>query len=367
MSELRVIISGGGTGGHIFPALAIAGEIRRRFPESEILFVGAAGRMEMEKVPAAGFRITGLPVMGFPRKPGINTLKFLVRLLQSMIMARRIIREFKPDLAIGVGGYASGPLLRAATAKNIPALIQEQNSYAGITNKLLGKKVQSICVAYDGMERFFPKHKIIITGNPVRQNLLNITASKEEALAHFNIPSGKKVVLITGGSLGARSINNAILKNLDLLKESGVHFIWQTGSFYYEEMVAKTSDNMPYNLQIHKFLNNMEMAYMAADAVISRAGAGTISELCLVGKPAILVPSPNVSEDHQTRNAMALAGKNAAMLIKDNNIENELIGETISLIADPERMARLADNIKKLALPDATSRIVDEAMRILKK
>jgi UDP-N-acetylglucosamine--N-acetylmuramyl-(pentapeptide) pyrophosphoryl-undecaprenol N-acetylglucosamine transferase len=367
MSEPRVIISGGGTGGHIFPALAIAGEIRRRFPDSEILFVGATGRMEMEKVPAAGFRITGLPVMGFPRKPGIYTLKFFVRLFRSMIMARRIIREFNPDLAIGVGGYASGPLLRAATAKKIPALIQEQNSYAGITNKLLGKKVQSICVAYDGMERFFPKDKIIITGNPVRQNLLNITASKEEALAHFDIPSGKKVVLITGGSLGARSINNAILKNLALLRDSDVHFIWQTGSFYYEEMVAKTRDNMPENLHIHKFLNNMEMAYMAADAVISRAGAGTISELCLVGKPTILVPSPNVSEDHQTRNAMALESKQAAILLKDNNIEHELIGETIRLIADPERMARLADNIKKLALPDATSRIVDEAMRILRK
>ena len=367
MSDLKVIISGGGTGGHIFPALSIAGEIRRRFPESEILFVGAAGRMEMEKVPAAGFPIVGLPVIGFPRKPGINSLKFFIRLLQSMIKARRIIREFKPHLAIGVGGYASGPVLRAAIARKIPALIQEQNSYAGITNKLLGKKVQSICVAYEGMERFFPKEKILLTGNPVRQNLLNITATKEEALLQFNLPSDSKVVLITGGSLGARSINNAVLNNLEQIRNSGIHYIWQTGSFYYEEMVAKTKDNLPGNVQIYKFLNNMELAYTVADLVISRAGAGTISELCLVGKPTILVPSPNVAEDHQTRNAMTLAEKEAAVLIKDSAIVQELFRQTLNLITDGKKMAKLEANIKKLALPGATVHIVDEALRILNK
>lgn len=367
MSNLRIIISGGGTGGHIFPALSIAGEIKRRFPESEILFVGATGRMEMEKVPAAGFRIVGLPVIGFPRKPGLNTLKFFFRLWQSMVQARRLISEFKPHLAIGVGGYASGPVLRAAVAKGIPALIQEQNSYAGITNKLLGKKVQKVCVAYEGMERFFPKEKVLITGNPVRQNLLSISISTEEALHHFNIPSGQKVVLITGGSLGARSINNAVLNNLELIRESGIYFIWQTGSFYYDEMVAKTIDKLPENIQIHKFLNNMELAYSAADVIVSRAGAGTISELCLIGKPVILVPSPNVAEDHQTRNAMALVGKEAATLVKDSLIEQELFPKTLSVIANPELMTMLGDNIKKLALPHATSQIVDEALKILNR
>jgi UDP-N-acetylglucosamine--N-acetylmuramyl-(pentapeptide) pyrophosphoryl-undecaprenol N-acetylglucosamine transferase len=367
MSNLKVIISGGGTGGHIFPALSIAGEIRRRFPESEILFVGATGRMEMEKVPAAGFRIVGLPVIGFPRKPGINSLKFFIRLFQSMVEARRIIHDFKPDLAIGVGGYASGPILRAAVARKIPALIQEQNSFAGITNKLLGKKVQKICVAYEGMDRFFPKEKILLTGNPVRQNLLNITATKDEALLNFNLHSGCLVVLITGGSLGARSINNAVLNNLKQISNSGIQLIWQTGSFYYEEMVAKTKDILPGNIQIHKFLNNMELAYTAADVVISRAGAGTISELCLVGKPTILVPSPNVAEDHQTRNAMALVEKEAAILVKDSMIEHELFSKTVALVNDGNMMAKLSENIKKLALPGATRHIVDEALRILNR
>lgn len=367
MNNLKVIISGGGTGGHIFPALSIAGEIRRRFPESEILFVGAAGRMEMEKVPAAGFRIVGLPVIGFPRKPGINSMKFFIRLFQSMVEARRIIHEFKPNLAIGVGGYASGPVLRAAVARKIPALIQEQNSFAGITNKLLGKKVQKICVAYEGMDRFFPKEKILITGNPVRQNLLNITATKEEALLNFNLPSDGKVVLITGGSLGARSINNAVLNNLEHIGNSGIHYIWQTGSIYYEEMVAKTKESLPGNIQIYKFLNNMELAYTAADVVISRAGAGTISELCLIGKPTILVPSPNVAEDHQTRNAMALVEKEAAILVKDSMIEQELFSKTYSLITDGNMMVKLGENIKKLARPGATRHIVDEALRILNK
>jgi len=367
MKHLKVIISGGGTGGHIFPALAIAGELKSRFPDAEILFVGATGRMEMEKVPAAGFPIIGLPVIGMPRKPGMNTIRFVIRLMQSMIQARSIVKEFKPDLAIGVGGYASGPLLRAAVARNVPALIQEQNSYAGVTNKLLSRKVQRICVAYEGMERFFPAEKIILTGNPVRKNLLTNVSSREEAQLHFGIAGTTRVALITGGSLGARSINNAILRNLDLIRSSDIHFIWQTGSIYYDEMVAKTASNKPGNLYIHKFLDRMELAYTAADLVISRAGAGTISELCLAGKPAILVPSPNVAEDHQTRNAMALEERQAAIMIRDNEIDERLIRETIALISDTKSLKGMAENIKKMALPEATAQIVDEALKLIRK
>lgn len=367
MKHLKIIISGGGTGGHIFPALAIAGELKSRFPDAEILFVGASGRMEMEKVPAAGFPIIGLPVIGMPRKPGLNTIRFLIRLMQSMVRARRIVRQFTPDLAIGVGGYASGPLLRAAVARKVPALIQEQNSYAGVTNKLLSKKVQRICVAYEGMERFFPSEKIILTGNPVRKNLLTNTLSKEEALSHFGIPAAARVALITGGSLGARSINNAILRNLDLVRDSDIHFIWQTGSIYYDEMVTQTESNKPENLHIYKFLDRMELAYSAADLVISRAGAGTISELCLTGKPAILIPSPNVAEDHQTRNAMALTKQQAAVMIRDKEIDEKLISETIALVSDTQKLKEMAENIKKMALPGATAQIVDEALKLIGK
>ena len=367
MDQLKVIISGGGTGGHIFPALSIAGEIRKRFPGSDILFVGAMGRMEMEKVPAAGYEIIGLPVIGYPRKPGPGTLKFLYYLAISMLRARRIVRKFKPDLAIGVGGYASGPLLRAAIAAGVPSLIQEQNSFAGITNKLLGKKVNKICVAYEGMDRFFPGEKIIMTGNPVRKNLIDSQATREEALRHFGLQPDASVVLITGGSLGARSINNAVLGNLELLRNSGVQVIWQTGSFYFDEMVNRTRDRLPASIQIHKFLNHMDMAYAAADVVISRAGAGTISELCLAGKPVVLVPSPNVAEDHQTRNAMALVEKEAAILVKDDVIDQQLFTETLSLLKNNERLANLSGNIKKLALPGATAHIVDEALLLIGK
>lgn len=367
MERLKVIISGGGTGGHIFPALSIAGEIRKRLPDSDILFVGAVGRMEMEKVPAAGFRIIGLPVIGYPRKPGLGTLKFLYNLALSMLKARQIVRKFKPVLAIGVGGYASGPLLRAAVAASIPTLIQEQNSFAGITNKLLGKKVNKICVAYEGMDRFFPAEKIIMTGNPVRQNLIDNKATREEALSHFGLKPDTPVVLITGGSLGARSINNAVLGNLDLLRNAAIQVIWQTGSFYFEEMVNRTKDNLPGNIQIHKFLNNMELAYAAADIVISRAGAGTISELCLAGKPVVLVPSPNVAEDHQTRNAMALVEKEAAILVKDDAINQQLFKETLNLLKNRKHMENLSGNIKKLALPGATAHIVEEALLLINK
>jgi len=365
MKEPKIIISGGGTGGHIFPALSIAGELRKRLPGCDILFVGAKGRMEMEKVPAAGYPITGLPVMGFPRKPGILMVKFFIMLFRSMVEARRIIRRFNPDLAIGVGGYASGPILRAAIARKVPALIQEQNSFAGKTNKILGKKVDRICVAYEGMERFFPGKKIILTGNPVRQNLLNPGASREEALAWFGFSPEEEVLLILGGSLGARSLNNAVLKNLNVVRKAPFRVIWQTGSLYYEEMVEKTRENRPGNLRIHRFLDRMEMAYLAADMVISRAGAGTISELCLVGKPAILVPSPNVAEDHQTRNARALQEKDAAILIRDGEIDEKLFPAAVSLMNDKERLAQLSENIRRMALPGATAGIVDEALKLL--
>jgi len=321
--------------------------------------------MEMEKVPAAGYPITGLPVMGFPRKPGILMVKFFIMLFRSMVEARRIIRRFNPDLAIGVGGYASGPILRAAIARKVPALIQEQNSFAGKTNKILGKKVDRICVAYEGMERFFPGEKIILTGNPVRQNLLNPGASREEALAWFGFSPEEEVLLILGGSLGARSLNNAVLKNLNVVRKAPFRVIWQTGSLYYEEMVEKTRENRPGNLRIHRFLDRMEMAYLAADMVISRAGAGTISELCLVGKPAILVPSPNVAEDHQTRNARALQEKDAAILIRDGEIDEKLFPAAVSLMNDKERLAQLSENIRRMALPGATAGIVDEALKLL--
>ena len=367
MEELRVIISGGGTGGHIFPALAIAGELKNRFPHCELLFVGALGRMEMEKVPAAGFPIVGLPVMGFPRKPGLNTFRFFVQLFQSMLKARKVVRDFRPHVVVGVGGYASGPLLRAAVSRGIPALIQEQNSYAGITNKLLGKKASRICVAYEGMERFFPREKLVFTGNPVRQNLLDGAAKKEEALAFFNIPSGRKVMLMVGGSLGARTLNNAVLQNLEQIRQSELEIIWQTGSLYFEEMKQKTEGILPPNLHLHQFLNRMDLAYAAADVVVSRAGAGTISELCLVGKPVVLVPSPNVAEDHQTKNAQALVDKQAAVMVRDHEIGEKLISEIASLIADEARMTALSENIRKLARPEATRRIVDEVLKLINR
>ncbi len=363
----RVIISGGGTGGHIFPALAIANEIGKRYPHAEILFVGAQGRMEMEKVPAAGYKIIGLPVTGFPRKPGMKMLTFVVRLMKSNRLAKKIINQFKPQIAIGVGGFASGPLLRASAKKGIPTLIQEQNSYAGITNKLLAKKANTICVAYEKMERYFPKEKIVLTGNPVRENLLNQIDNKQEAIEYFGLKNPKKVILIVGGSLGARSVNNAVLKNISLIAQSDVEVIWQTGSIYYQEILDKMKDATPNNLHIHEFLSRMDLAYAAAGVVISRAGAGTISELCLVGKPSILVPSPNVAEDHQTKNAKALAEKDAAFLIPDAEIDEKLLPEAIQLINDKEKCKNLSENIKKLARPNATGHIVDEVEKLLKR
>ncbi len=364
--ELHIIISGGGTGGHIFPALSIANEIRRRYPGAEILFVGATGRMEMEKVPAHGFEIIGLPVIGLPRKPGLQLVKFLVRLWQSNRQAKKIVARFRPDVAVGVGGYASGPLLRAAIRAKIPSLIQEQNSYAGITNKLLSKKVDKICVAYENMNRFFPANKIVLTGNPVRESLCNQNITKEEACRFFGIEPDSKVVLVVGGSLGALSLNNAVLRNLPLITGSGIQVIWQTGNLYFERVSRETEGSGPANLQIHKFISRMDLAYAAADLVVSRAGAGTISELCVAGKPSILVPSPNVAEDHQTKNARALAEKGAAILIPDNLIGEKLFTEATSLVNDPGRLKNIAEACKKLAKPDATKEIVDQIEQLIR-
>ncbi len=367
MQVERIIISGGGTGGHIFPALAIANEIKRRFPAAEILFVGALNRMEMERVPAAGYKIVGLPVTGFPRKPGIKMLSFVMGLLKSNRLAKRIVLDFKPQIAIGVGGFASGPLLRTAARYGIPTLIQEQNSYAGITNKLLGKRARTICVAYDKMDRYFPAEKIIYTGNPVRENLLVKIDDKKEAFEFYHLKNPGKVVLIVGGSLGARSINQAVLHNIENIAGSDIEVIWQTGSIYYSAIKEQLNDKIPANLHIYEFLNRMDLAYAAADIIISRAGAGTISELCLIAKPVILVPSPNVAEDHQTKNALSLTEKDASIMIPDSEIKEKLIEEAIRLVNSPEECERLSKNIKKLAKPEATKQIVDEVEKLIQK
>jgi len=362
----RAIISGGGTGGHIFPALAIANEIKKRNPEADILFVGAEDRMEMEKVPAAGYKIIGLPVMGFPRKPSMKIITFFKKLRQSSKLAKKIVADFHPEVAIGVGGYASGPLLRAAAKDKVPCLIQEQNSYAGITNKLLSKKVNSICVAYDKMERFFPAEKLIFTGNPVRQNLIE-KQNRKEAFEFFKVSEDDKVILIVGGSLGARSVNQAVLKNMKEIEASGVQVIWQTGAYYYDKIQEELKETKPKNLQIHKFIARMDLAYEVADLVISRAGAGTISELCLVGKASVLVPSPNVSEDHQTKNAMALVEQDAALMVRDDEINEKLFPLAFEVVNDEDRCSALAAKSKGLAKPNATKQIVDEVEKLVRQ
>jgi UDP-N-acetylglucosamine--N-acetylmuramyl-(pentapeptide) pyrophosphoryl-undecaprenol N-acetylglucosamine transferase len=366
MKKLKVIVSGGGTGGHIFPAISIANELMERLPETEILFVGALGKMEMERVPAAGYRIIGLPVMGFPRKPSLKSLLFFLKLFQSMRLARKVIADFKPDVAIGVGGFASGPVLNAAARSGVPTVLQEQNSYAGVTNKLLSSKVNKICVAYPNMERYFPKKKIVLTGNPVRKNLIEAVVNKSEAYEYFNLYDGEPVVLIIGGSLGARTINESVMANLQLIRQTEVQVIWQTGSFYYREMLERLGTSGPENLFPMEFVSRMDLAYAVADVVISRAGAGTISELCLLAKPCILVPSPNVAEDHQTKNAMALVENHAALLIKDTDSKAELLKETFSLLADKTRMKSLSENIKKLGRPNAAKDIVDVILEVVK-
>ena len=335
-NKIRIIISGGGTGGHIFPAVSIANALKEQHPDVEILFVGAEGRMEMQRVPAAGYQIIGLPVAGFDRKHIWKNISVLIKLIRSQLKARQIIKDFKPHAAVGVGGYASGPTLKVAGMMGIPTLIQEQNSYAGVTNKLLAKKANKICVAYEGMERFFEKDKIILTGNPVRQGLLNHTLSKEAAVQSFGLDPQKKTVLIVGGSLGARTINNCVMHGLKKIKASGVQFIWQTGKFYIDEAMAAVAkaEKLPM-LHTTDFISDMAAAYSAADLVISRAGAGSISEFCLLQKPVILVPSPNVAEDHQTKNALALVNKDAALYVKDMEAEEKLLDLAIQTVQQP--------------------------------
>lgn len=364
--ELRVIISGGGTGGHIFPAVSIANEIRAKRPDAKILFVGAEGRMEMQRVPAAGYEIKGLPIAGFNRKNLLKNIPVLFKIMKSRSMARQIIRDFRPQVAVGVGGYASGPTLNVAESMGIPILLQEQNSYAGVTNKLLAKKARKICVAYEGMERFFPADKILFTGNPVRQNLLDCKVTKEDAVRSFGLVPGKQTILIVGGSLGARTLNDSILGNLPLVKQqSKVQFIWQTGKYYSAEIKAELARRgCPDNLKVMDFISDMSQAYAAADLVISRAGAGSISEFCLLGKPVILVPSPNVAEDHQTKNALALVQKNAALYIADADARRTLLPKAINTVSDLEKLESLSRNIIALARPNAASDIADEVIKL---
>lgn len=360
----RVIISGGGTGGHIFPAISIANALRKIDPQTEILFVGAEGRMEMEKVPAAGYKIEGLPVAGLYRSLTFKNFSVLFKLLKSLRMARKVIKEFKPDVVVGVGGYASGPVLRQAGKMGIPTLIQEQNSYAGVTNKLLAKKASAICVAYDGMEKYFPAEKIIKTGNPVRQNFDKLDTITDEAFAFFGLKKEFPVILILGGSLGAGSINNALSGNIDVLRDCDCQWLWQTGKHYYENVNALVSVSFCENISVHGFINRMDYAYAVADVIVSRAGAGTISELCLVGKPVILVPSPNVAEDHQTKNAMALSDKEAAVMITDDKAAGSLVSEAVKLVSDVKRRKILSENILKMADRDSDLRIAEEVFKI---
>ena len=366
MKNLRVIISGGGTGGHIFPAISIANAIKVRYPDSEILFVGAEDRMEMEKVPAAGYPIIGLPVAGFDRKNLLKNISVLVKLNKSLALARKTIKDFKPDIVIGVGGYASGPTLKAANRLGIPTLLQEQNSYAGVTNKLLAKKAKKICVAYEEMESFFPKNNIVLTGNPVRQDLECTEEKRKEAYEYFTINPQKKTILVVGGSLGARTINQSIIQSLPQIDESeGVQFVWQSGKYYYQDSLKELVKYPNAPIRLTEFISRMDLAYSVADLIISRAGASSISEFCILGKPVILVPSPNVAEDHQTKNAMALVKKDAAVMVQDKDAIQDLIPKALGMIQDDARLKTLSENILKMALPDSANKIVDEIDKIL--
>ena len=366
--NLRIIISGGGTGGHIFPAVSIANAIKELRPDTDILFVGAEGRMEMHRVPAAGYPIKGLPVAGFDRKNLFKNIPVLIKLFKSQRLARKIVKDFQPHAAVGVGGYASGPTLKVAGSMGIPTLLQEQNSYAGVTNKLLAKQAKKICVAYEGMERFFDKDKILLTGNPVRQGLLNHSTTREQAISTFGLDPNKRTILILGGSLGARTINQCLMENLDKVKSSGVQFIWQTGKIYIEEAkaaVAKAGE-LPM-LHVTDFISDMAIAYCAADLVISRAGAGSISEFCLLQKPVILVPSPNVAEDHQTKNALALVNKNAALYVKDIEAKDLLLDKAIEAVKQPDLLKNLSKNITELAFTDSANIIAKEVIKLAEK
>lgn len=361
--SINILISGGGTGGHIYPAIAIANELKLRYPDANFLFVGAKDKMEMEKVPQAGYEIKGLWISGIQRKLTIDNLSFPFKMISSLWKASKIIRNFKPDVAIGTGGFASGPTLIMANRKGIPTLIQEQNSYPGITNKLLSKKAAKICVAYDNLERFFPQEKIVKTGNPVRQDLLSIHSKAEEGKSFFKLDVLKKTILVLGGSLGARKINQLVEANLEFFKTQEVQVIWQCGKLYYDEY--KKYDDLQH-VQVHQFLNRMDLAYAAADIIVSRAGASSVSELCIVGKPVIFIPSPNVAEDHQTKNAKAIADQHGAILLIESELETfPIVFET--LLKDKGKQEHLSENIHELALPGATTDIVNEIEKLIKK
>ena len=364
-SNLRIIISGGGTGGHIFPAISIANAIKAKHPDAQILFVGALGRMEMQRVPAAGYEIKGLPICGFDRKHLLKNIVVLFKIWKSQHMAKKIIKDFKPMAAVGVGGYASGPTLNQCAAMGIPCLIQEQNSYAGVTNKLLAKKASKICVAYEGMDRFFPADKIIMTGNPVRQNVLQTDITKEEARKAFGLEPDKKTILVVGGSLGARTVNESIINHLDMVENADVQIIWQTGKYYNKAIMDTLAQHKPIkNLKVMDFISDMGAAYRAADLVISRAGASSISEFCLIGKPVILVPSPNVAEDHQTKNALALVNKDAALYVKDIEAPDTLLDTALKTVNNEAKLASLSENIKKLGLKNSADVIADEVIKL---
>ena len=377
MKKYKFILSGGGTGGHIYPAVAIANELKTRFPDAEILFVGAQDKMEMQKVPQAGYKIEGLWIAGLQRKLTLQNLMFPFKLLSSLWKSRKIIKRFQPDAVIGTGGFASGPLLQVANSCNIPTVIQEQNSFPGITNKLLSKKANAICVAYENLERFFPKEKIVFTGNPVRQDLLDIDFKREEGITYFKLDSSKKTLLVLGGSLGARRVNQLIEKELDFFIANDIQVLWQCGKLYYEEykkydgnFQPPTTHDLPpttfKNVQVVAFIDRMDLIYAAADLVISRAGASSVSELCLVGKPTIFIPSPNVAEDHQTKNAKAIVDKNGALLLKENELEEKFETTFSDLISNENLQKQLCQNIKQLAKPNATKDIVEQIIKLIK-
>ncbi|MDG1476686.1 MAG: undecaprenyldiphospho-muramoylpentapeptide beta-N-acetylglucosaminyltransferase [Vicingaceae bacterium] len=367
MSQFRVIVSGGGTGGHIFPAIAIANAIKEKHPDSKILFVGALGRMEMEKVPDAGYEIVGLPIMGLQRRLTLQNLKFPFKLIASMMKAKKIVKDFKPDVVVGVGGYASGPLLKAATKLGVPALVQEQNSYPGITNKLLASKVQKLCVAYDNMDRFFPKEKIMLTGNPVRQDIKNLEAKRIRGVEHFGLDPNKKTVLVVGGSLGARSINHAIDAGIAEIAKNDIQLVWQTGKLYVDEAAKAVAKYEDKGIKTMPFISKMDYAYAVANVVVSRAGAMSVSELSIAAKPTIFIPLPSAAEDHQTKNAMALVNHKAALLVKDAEAKETLIPTLIELVKNEEEQKKIAANVAKMAFTDSANIIAAEVIKLIKR
>lgn len=364
MKQYKFILSGGGTGGHIYPAIAIANELKSRFPDAEFLFVGAKDKMEMQKVPQAGYKIIGLWIAGLQRRFTFDNTLFPIKLISSLLKSRAIIKQFKPDVVIGTGGFASGPLLEVAALSGIPTLIQEQNSFPGITNKLLSKRANKICVAYENLQRFFPNEKMILTGNPVRQDLIDIDSKREEAVRYFDLDANKKTLLVLGGSLGARRVNQLIAKEILTFSANNVQVIWQCGKLYFEDYKHFEENE---NIQIHSFIDRMDLVYAAADIVISRAGASSVSELCIVGKPVIFIPSPNVAEDHQTKNAQAVVDKKGAILLKESQLDAQFSVVFEALLNDPEKQKELSENIKHLALPEATKQIVDEIIKLIEK